>query len=279
MIPSRDSTFHKMDSRPQMGWQCLWVFALVLCLVVTWSLPAFSATAKLRGYCSHGQKTSILFVDRTTVYDDTDRTDFKSGVNRFYGSLNPGDRFEIYSITDDASSSKKLFAGCLAECASSNFFGDRFSRCDSVRQAQDKFEQILRLRKVFNHLLRKPNAYRQSDIARTLARVTRQQGNAREAAGFPPVNQVFIYSDLIEHSQIFQKPTFLSQPPDHIVERFREERAIPQLAGATISVFGCGRDHGRGRPPLSQSKLDHIKEVWRKTFELGNATSVRFKCS
>ena len=63
-------------------------------------------------------------------------------------------------------------------------------------------------------------------------------------------------------------------PPDAILKRLAASGVQASLQGATVRVFGFGRDDTPSRPPLPQAERQRIAEAWRNWFLAGGAANV-----
>ena len=86
--------------------------------------PGFAATGK---YCSPTADNIVVYIDRTTNYDDKDKKDLVDGVSKLFASLQGGERFSIRTISDSFTTSTSLIDDCVPVCASKGFLGDLFS--------------------------------------------------------------------------------------------------------------------------------------------------------
>ena len=93
----------------------------ILAAVLAVALPAHAA----EDYCGSGHATAILLVDRTTQFDDTDRSVFLDATAGVIAQLGPGDRLVAYTMTGAYTESRKLFEQCKPGCPDTGFIAGR----------------------------------------------------------------------------------------------------------------------------------------------------------
>jgi hypothetical protein len=81
---------------------------------------------------------------------------------------------------------------------------------------------------------------------------------------------------MIENSAFMAARDLFGLPNATLVTRVVSAKLLPQSTGMKIRVFGVGRSHSVGRPPLSVQALDKLTGFWRTYFERGGATDVGF---
>ncbi len=220
-------------------------------------------------YCGYGHGTSVLLVDRTTAFDATDRSVFLQALDGMIAGLGAGDRLVLYTMTGAYTASEKLFDRCKPACPDSGFLGDLFASCRPVVARSEALGFTKELAQVLAGLLQKPEETRFSDLFRTVADAVRPY-----AAGSQKLENVFVFSDLIENSTLLPERELKRLPPATILQRLRSEGVIAALGGAAVRVFGFGRDDSPNRPPLPQAERQRIAQAWRLWFDASGAGSV-----
>ena len=242
-------------------------------LLVLAALLAISASARAaEDYCGYGHATAILLVDRTTQFDETDRSVFLDATAGLITRLGSGDRLVAYTMTGAYTASRKIFEQCKPGCPDEGFFAGLTSACSpTVARA--------RLRDFTNTLaadlatmLRDPEQTPQSDLFRTVAEVTRAYSTASDSPR--PIRTVIVFSDLLENSTMLPERELRRLPPARILQRLQLADLVPHVAGASVRIFGFGRDDAPGRPPLPQDQRQRIAQVWQQWFRAGGATEV-----
>ena len=223
-------------------------------------------------YCSYGHATAVLLVDRTTQFDDTDRSVFLDATAGLIAQLGPGDRLVGYTMTGAYTESRKLFEQCKPGCPDEGFFAGLMSACSPVVARARLRDFTTALAAELATMLRDPEQTPQSDLFRTVAEVTRAYATA--ADGARPIRTVILFSDLLENSTVLPERDLRRLPPARSLQRLDQAGLAPRVAGATVRVFGFGRDDAPGRPPLPQDQRQRIAQVWQQWFRAGGATEV-----
>jgi hypothetical protein len=223
-------------------------------------------------YCGYGSSTAILLIDRTTQYDAVDRSVFLDAMTDLITQLGPGDRLLVFTMTGAFTDSRRLFDNCKPGCPAEGFFAQLMSACSPTmaRSQLDLFTKRLAI--VLARILKDPEQTPLSDLFRTVAEVTHDYSNPD--SGGRPIRNVVIFSDLLENSTIISEREFRELPVADIIGRLDAAALTPAVAGATVQVFGFGRDDSPRRPPLAQGPRQRIAEVWREWFRAGGATGV-----
>ena len=133
------------------------------------ALPARAA----EDYCAYGHATAILLVDRTTQFDDTDRSVFLDATTALIGQIGPGDRLVAYTMTGAYTESRKLFEQCKPGCPDEGFFAGLVSSCSPVVARARLRDFTTELATGLATMLLHPEQTPQSDLFRTVAEVTR----------------------------------------------------------------------------------------------------------
>ena len=237
--------------------------ALVTLLLATGSAQAAS------DYCGYGHGVSVLLVDRTTAFDATDKTVFLQALDGMIAGLGAGDRLVLYTMTGAYTESQKLFDRCKPACPDEGFLGDLFASCRPVVARSDALGFTRELAQTLAGLLQKPEETRFSDLFRTVTDAVRPY-----AAGSQKLQNVYLFSDLIENSALIPERELKRLPPATIVQRLRTDGVLATLGGAIVRVFGFGRDDSPARPPLPQAERQRIEQAWRLWFDASGASSV-----
>lgn len=239
-------------------------------------LPAILALLLVAGsaqaatdYCGYGHATSVLLVDRTTAFDATDKSVFLQALDGMIGGLGAGDRLVLYTMTGAYTESQKLFDRCKPACPEEGFLGDLFAACRPVVARSDALGFTRELAQTLAGLLQKPEETRFSDLFRTVTDAVRPY-----AAGPQRLQNVYVFSDLIENSPLLPERELKRLPPATILQRLRTDGVVATFGGAAVRVFGFGRDDSPGRPPLPQAERQRIEQTWRLWLGASGAGSV-----
>ena len=220
-------------------------------------------------YCGYGHATSVLLVDRTTAFDATDKAVFLQALDGMIAGLGAGDRLVLYTMTGAYTESQKLFDRCKPACPDEGFIGDLFASCRPVVARSDALGFTRELAQTLAGLLQKPEETRFSDLFRTVADAVRPY-----VAGPQKLQNVYLFSDLIENSPLLPERELKRLPPAAILQRLRTDGVLATLGGAAVRVFGFGRDDSPARPPLPQAERQRIEQAWRLWFDASGAGSV-----
>jgi hypothetical protein len=217
-------------------------------------------------YCQADKPTILLVIDVTTEYDDRDRTLLMEAVQHILGKLEGGERIVIRTITDTYTTSDRLFDRCVPVCIPTrrSIFG---SGCSTGTITMHRRSMNAALETALRDRLRRFESRDYSDIIRTLSEI----GRDIPLAGKP--NQVYVFSDMIEHSEFMRGTEFFTLPGAQLIERVRSARLIPALKLARVQVFGVGRSGLAGKPPLSVAKLAKLRDFWTSYFTAAGAAS------
>jgi hypothetical protein len=244
------------------------VLALLLLGLGLGLAPAHAA----EDYCANGHATAILFVDRTTRFDATDRAVFLDATAGLINALGPGDRLLAFTMTGAFTESRKIFDQCKPGCPATGFLSGLMATCSPMvaRAALRGFTTDLAT--VLAEMLKQPEETPQSDLFRTIAEVTRDYATPAEASR--PIRSVILFSDLIENSALIPERALKREPAAATEKKLAEAGLVAHVDGATVRVFGFGRDDAPGRPPLPQDQLQRVSQVWQDWFRQGGAADV-----
>jgi hypothetical protein len=244
-------------------------FLSVLALVLTGlSASAYAAD----DYCGYGHETAILLIDRTTQFDSVDRTVFLDALGSLIDQLGPGDRLAAFTMTGAYTDSRKLFDQCKPGCPDASFFASLMSSCSATLARSQLMGFTRSLAIILADLLRKPEQNPQSDLFRTVAEVT--DDFATRADGAQPIGNVVIFSDLLENSDVLPERDLRTMPVSRVLARLRASDIEPELRGATVQVYGFGRDDSPRRRPLPPGQRQRVAEIWDDWFKGGGAANV-----
>ncbi len=233
-------------------------------LLALFLLTANGALAE--DYCSYGRGTAVLLIDRTTAFDQTDKTLFLQALDGVIAHLGPGDRLAAFTMTGAYTESRKIFDRCNPACPEEGFFAGLVATCRPVVARSDKVAFTRELAQTLAGLLQSPEETRFSDLFRTVADSVRPYaGNLRT---------VILFSDLIENSPLIPERELKRLPPAEIVQRLKTSGVQADFAGAAVRVFGFGRDDAPGRPPLPQPVRQRIAQAWRDWFTANGSGAV-----
>ncbi len=220
-------------------------------------------------YCAYGHATSVLLVDRTTAFDATDKSVFLQALDGMIAGLGAGDRLVLYTMTGAYTGSEKLFDRCKPACPDEGFLGELFASCRPVVARSDALGFTRELAQTLAALLQKPEETRFSDLFRTVTDAVRPY-----AGGSQKLQNVFLFSDLIENSTLIPERELKRLPPPVVLQKLRSEGVMATLGGAAVRVFGFGRDDSPGRPPLPQPERQRVAQAWRLWLGASGAGSV-----
>jgi hypothetical protein len=217
-------------------------------------------------YCGYGHGTAVLLIDRTTAFDGTDKALFLQALDGVIAGLGPGDRLAAFTMSSAYTESRKIFDRCNPACPEEGFFAGLVSTCRPVVARSDKLGFTRELAQTLAGLLQSPEETRFSDLFRTVAEAVRPYVQG--------LRTVILFSDLIENSALLPERDLKRLPPPDILQRLKSNGVQGEFAGASVRVFGFGRDDAPGRPPLPQAQRQRISETWRNWFKAGGAGTV-----
>lgn len=228
---------------------------------------AFGQPIEDSRYCSATAANAVLYLDMTTPYDASDQATLVSGISHIFDSLNDGDRLSIRTIEDSFSSSERLLDMCVPFCRSGGFLADLFSDCTAGVVINDKKRLREAIRQTISQHVRRAVELPYSEIVRTLAMSAREEYRPRQS------NAIYVFSDMIENSTYLSGRTFFSTRTDALLERIEKDHLIPDFSGATIHVFGFGRNGIAGdRHALSQDAIGKLRSFWTLYVQAAGAT-------
>lgn len=234
-------------------------------LTVLFLHPA--AAAQSDNYCAPTADNVVVYVDKTTPYDDTDKHALVDGIGRLFESLKGGERFTIRTIAESFSSSTALVDACVPFCPDGGFLGDLFGSCTEGVMINDRKhlrdEVVRQLQILLANFVELPN----SEIVRTIGLTAPQELRSGQA------NRFYLFTDLIENSVYLPGKQFFSDKNDVLLKRVAADKLIPVMAGTNVAVFGVGRGGNPGdRHPLDQKLLEKLTDFWQRYFTAAGAT-------
>ncbi|HEX3350827.1 MAG TPA: hypothetical protein VHS58_22270 [Acetobacteraceae bacterium] len=228
------------------------------------------AQAATTDYCPYGKSSTLLLVDRTTRFDATDKSVFLDALNGVVERLGAGDRLVMFTMTGAYTESRKVFDRCKPACPDEGFFTDLLATCRPVLARADYRGFVDELARDLADLLRTPEDTQDSDLFRTVAETTR----AVSTASAQTLGALVIFSDLIENSPFLRQREFLREPPAETLRHLSAADIRPSLHGASVRVFGVGRDDTPARSPLPPNERNRVAQTWESWFRSGGAVSV-----
>ena len=239
-------------------------------LAISFAALAVSSagTASAADYCSKDGQRILLYVDRTTTYDEPDVENFVSGVEVIFSSLKIGDELIVHTIEDSYAQSQQIFKGCYPGCPDNGFLDNLISGCSSVRARADKNSFQVRLVQGVKALLREKASSSHSSIADTIIEIFRSY--SRESS----VSKVYVLSDLIENSVSLPWPQAINRTTSSAVQKTLGNLPALDMQGAKVIIFGFGRFHNKDRRTLSSNERRKLIAYWEALFERSGASSV-----
>ena len=225
-------------------------------------------------YCLPGGRTSLIFIDRTTPYDNRDKKVFTSGIQKIVDRFQFGEKVIVFTINDNYVESQKTFDKCFPGCPEENVWSWFLGNCRAFEARADRANFVRDLAINIRQLLDDVQEYPRSDIARTIARVTEaiSQGIGRRPDG--ALSSVFVFSDLIENSVEFPWPSIVRTDAESTIKKMIALNSLPSLSGAEVYVFGFGRFHNKERTPLRTETENRTRNFWSAYFMAGGASSI-----
>ncbi|HUN97481.1 MAG TPA: hypothetical protein VMU69_14795 [Bradyrhizobium sp.] len=223
-------------------------------------------------YCSYGRETAVLLIDRTTQFDSVDRSVFLDALGSLIDQLGPGDRLAAFTMTGAYTDSRKLFDQCKPGCPDSSFFASLMSSCSATLARSELMGFTRSLAIILAGLLRKPEQNPQSDLFRTVAEVTHDFATGEDGA--KPIRHVVMFSDLLENSDVLPERELRSMSVSRVLALLQASQIEPDVSGATVQVYGFGRDDSPRRRPLPPSQRQRVAEIWDRWFRAGGAADV-----
>ena len=227
------------------------------------SVPAAEANEQ---WCRYGDRTLLLFVDRTTEYDKEDRKNFAQGLERIFENLKSGDRFVMQTIEDAPQNSKTVFEGCYPGCPKAGMWDWLRGSCREMKARAAALGFKHDLARLGKALLRQPARFAYSAIGETLGTKAPER-HRREH----PLTHVFAFTDLLENTPEMPWPKILERNGADYV---RDRELAETITGTRVAVFGVGRSHNANRIALDRTTVKQIRSFWTNAFETMGAKSI-----
>jgi hypothetical protein len=219
-------------------------------------------------FCDETADNVVVYVDRTTPYDEADKTALIDGVSRLFESLEGGERFAIRTVAENFAASASLLDACVPFCPSKGFLDDLFSDCTEgvvINARQHLREEVVgQLRALLENFVELPN----SEIVRTIARTSSVELRRNR------LNRLYLFTDLIENSVYLPGKQFFSEDNEDLLRRVAADGLVPDLAGVEVRVFGVGRAGTPERRALEQELLQKLIGFWEGYFAAANTTVI-----
>jgi hypothetical protein len=249
-----------------MTWSTL-VASVLLILANAFSIARANETY----VCAERTEGVLLFVDRTTPFDDIDKDILSKEFDLVVGSLRPCQKLSVYTIAGSNTSTQLLFNSRFPGCPVGESPDYLFGRCSTQKVRSDRSAFRSRVAATLRELLRKTDSHDRSEITQTISEITRTySGDAR-------IERIYIFSDLLENSRLLVWPKILSSKPASLIRSLRELNEIPAVQAIDVYVFGIGRSDEKGRRTLEAREEMALKLFWVELFAAGGAKSVRIQ--
>lgn len=238
------------------------------------SLAALAACSPGEGaggafdYCDVGKSTSLFLIDRTTQADATDKSVMMESLATVVDNLGSGDRIVVATIGPHYTNTERLVNACKPGCPENQGAVDyMLGQCSAMQAKADERLFMQQLVRALEPVTRQAEEAPTSDIVRTIAQWTHNPPGGRS------YSTVYIFSDMLENSQVLPWRTFKSQPPEDSIAAVEQYQLVPDLPGAEVRIVGYGRSHDPGRPPLDPDTDLRIRTFWTDYFAEGGATT------
>ena len=217
-------------------------------------------------YCDVGQATSLFLIDRTTQADATDKSVMMESLATVVDGLGSGDRIVVATIGPHYTNTERLVNACKPGCPENQGVVDyMLGQCSAMQAKADERVFMQELVRALEPVTRQAEEAPSSDILRTIAQWTQNPPGGRSYA------TVYIFSDMLENSQVLPWQTFKSQSAAESVATAQQYQLVPHLPGAEVRIVGFGRSHDPGRPPLDPDTDLRLRTFWTDYFAEGGA--------
>ena len=217
-------------------------------------------------YCQMFKGELVLFaVDRSDFQDLIDKEIGVSAADKIFHELSAGDHLVVYTITDDQTTSKKIFDACKPGCPEVGFFDQLLGTCREVVARKDEVAFRQDFAVAIYNLFSTPEEHDGSAIIETISALGNQ---------YAGIDRLILFSDLIENSKL---GNFLKIPQrdfKKVQMSVQTWRMVPNLDGAKGYIFGFGRTHGENRKGLPPERVISIEDFWRAYFEAAGMASL-----
>jgi hypothetical protein len=243
-----------------------WLASTMLTMWWACALPA-DAGAATTDYCAQSERSVLFLIDRTTAYDSHDQDILVDGLERFFEELETGDRLLLYTIGATAADSRRLFDSCVPGCQDNGLLDSLFSSCRAVVARADRQAFTQQLLRTLIDLLNRQVDHDGSAILETIRTV------ASSNQATDPTRLV-VFSDMLENTDLLTFRQLVEQGANAALERVKDQQMVPDLAGIDVDIFGIGRSHAPGRPPLSTETIRVLETFWQELLRLAGASRV-----
>jgi len=226
-------------------------------------------------YCALGARKTLVFVDVTTPYDETDKREIRRIFGEIVTALGTGDRLSLRTIEDQYATSQLIFDDCKPGCPESQSALDEYlgTGC-ATTQAQADLDQFLgTLIQKIQPLIRNDQEALHSDIIATVGRLTNAYTEEHR------YDEIVLYSDMLENSPSRPWTWVQQQSEETLLRAVTDAGLLPRADGAVVRIFGFGRVHNDGRPQLDEAVDNRLRRFWTNYFTAGGATEVLFNVS
>lgn len=208
------------------------------------ALPVATASAvEYQSFCAEGDvPVHVFMVDQTEAFDTVDRRRLETGINALFDTLQPGERLDIYPLTDRPGSLNPLVQLCVPGCpeemeeADNNwaFVCDRITVQRAKRSFRNRFLEAMVL------LAGNRSGADGTEIVRSLQQLAYEYREGEVA-------RLTIFSDMLEFSSLNRRiNAFEDDDGARLLNRskamFEDARG---LAGADVVAFGFGKRLGQ----------------------------------
>jgi hypothetical protein len=238
-----------------MMWRTLATAAVTACV---WSLPIAPASAvEYQDFCADGSvPVHVFMVDQTEVFDSVDRRRLENGINALFDTLEPGERLDIYPLTDRPGSLNPLVQMCVPGCPEEmddeatnwSFVCDRISVQRAKRSFRNRFLEAVVL------LAGNRSGADGTEIVRSLQQLAYEYDEGEVA-------RLSIFSDMLEFSDLNRRINGFGEEESRrllarSIELFENARG---LAGADVVAFGFGKRLGQ-QALIDEKTLEYQQE-------------------
>lgn len=219
-------------------------------------------------YCQAGKTSSLFLIDRTTPADSMDKSVMMQSLATVVDGLGHGDRIVVATIGPHYTNTERLVNACKPGCPDNQGVADyMLGQCSAMQAKADERVFMAQLVKALEPVTTDAEEAATSDIVRTIAQWTQTPPGDR------PYSTVYIFSDMLENSQVLPWREFKASEPEASLEEVEKYRLTPDLPGADVRIVGFGRSHNPGRPPLDPDIDFRVRTFWKEYFASGGATA------
>ena len=236
-----------------------------LFMLILLAMPVANIFAAQQDYCSQGDGTAVLFlIDRTSAFDDQDKTSFANGVESLFNQLKTGDRLVIHTLTEDFSGSKKIFDACRPGCRDQGLMSGLLSQCRASVAKVDERRYVREVLTSVKPMIANQEEHPNSEIIETIAFMVQEYEQYKPA-------RLVIFSDMIEHSRLAKFGHLKEKNIPALLDKLEQLGLIRPMPGVAVDVFGFGRDHSAQRQGLNALQKRNIEDFWQQYFDRARA--------